>query len=561
MVEVGDIPKDFGKGGKSINHFIPLSDGHFLLTYSDGVAEIDSLGRTVWKNTLPPGENGFAPLARLRNGNLLIDDGKVMVEIDDKGKPVWEFVFENWGAIKGCLNLVRLGLDLPRPAGWRVDSWDNRLRQLRHPEPRVRARAAADLARAWPQKPEIIPAIIEAFDDPVAEVNTELAETLGHLGPKVLPYLMRALENPRMKIRAGAVFTLGHFPEEGEKIVPFLVKALRDENWLVRWEAARTLRFKGLKAEVALPGLVKALRDENWLVRQEATSSLGYFGPQAAPALPDLVRALKDKNRKVAEQAAWALSFIGPQAASAVPELMEAVKIFPREPEDKLQEMAIWALGRIGPGAGKAVPFLVQALQSPEYQKLHLLMAESLFEITPLTKANISIIVNSFRKVGNKFPYGMCFILLLERIGPEATRAAIPELTASLTSDHPTTVEVAARALGKLGPAAQEAIPALIEALKVPNRYPRSLASARDVARVEVAKALGSMGRLAKPALPALKEAAALQEGRWIDEDEDEVLCGELWKGEKWETKFRWNPPVPFQAAVREAIQKIEEAR
>jgi hypothetical protein len=76
--------------------------------------------------------------------------------------------------------------------------------------------------------------------------------------------------------------------------------------------------------------------------------------------------------------------------------------------------------------------------------------------------------------------------------------------------------EAAAEALGKIGPLAKDAVPTLVEALKVKNRLEWGEAQKKERLRVEVAKALGRIGPAARAALPALRKAS--KEKRWWDE-------------------------------------------
>ncbi|MBI4601566.1 MAG: HEAT repeat domain-containing protein [Planctomycetes bacterium] len=92
----------------------------------------------------------------------------------------------------------------------------------------------------------------------------------------------------------------------------------------------------------------------------------------------------------------------------------------------------------------------------------------------------------------------------LGRIGPAAS-AAVPALMEALMSDN-TVGFCSARALGQIGPKAQAAVPALIRALEDPA----------DIVRMKAAHALWMIGPAAEAALPALHELA--------EKDEDETV-------------------------------------
>jgi HEAT repeat protein len=116
-------------------------------------------------------------------------------------------------------------------------------------------------------------------------------------------------------------------------------------------------------------------------------------------------------------QAAITLGEIGPQAAEAVPALFEALK------DPKVHDASMKALEKIGFDSKVAIPELIEALK---YDDLRAYAAKALLEVGP---------------------------------------AAVPELIRALEGDYGPVREYAAYILGKMGPKAREAVPALTEAL------------------------------------------------------------------------------------------------
>ena len=85
----------------------------------------------------------------------------------------------------------------------------------------------------------------------------------------------------------------------------------------------------------------------------------------------------------------------------------------------------------------------------------------------------------------------------LGKIGPKAEKA-VPALVRALKDKNEYVRQWAASALGKIGPKAEKAVPALTEALK--DRWP-------GIRAQDAAVALGKIGPAAEKAVPALTEA------------------------------------------------------
>jgi vesicle coat complex subunit len=192
----------------------------------------------------------------------------------------------------------------------------------------------------------------------------------------------------------------------------------------VRSDVAKTLGEIGPTARESVPALAASLQDPEQVVRWEAARALGAIGSNARDAVPALVIALGDPEAAIRGQAAWALGEFGSGAREAVPALANALK----DLNPEVRSDAAWALGRIGPEA-VAVLSLGRALQ------------------------------DSDRRVGH------LAALALVELGKDG----VPPLVAALNSADPDVRCEAAWALGKFGPDAQVAVPALTALLSDPE--------------------------------------------------------------------------------------------
>ncbi len=179
-----------------------------------------------------------------------------------------------------------------------------------------------------------------------------------------------------------------------------------------------------------------------------AALELGRRGEKAVPALVGVLKEPGGDNR-VRGHAVHALGMIGPAAKDAIPELIRALE----DEEPSLSNQAAFALGRIGPAAGFA---LVKALEKGN-PRVGVLAARALAKIPPV-------------------------------------KGAVPPLLAALQKEQMPQNQVALiDALGAQGPAAAEAVPALIELAKQDKAPP-----------AHVVAALGQIGSGAKEAVPYL---------------------------------------------------------
>jgi HEAT repeat protein len=246
--------------------------------------------------------------------------------------------------------------------------------------------------------------------------------------------------------------------------VPALVKALKDEDARVRLEAAENLGLIGPPAADAVPVLLKlAKQDADPLVRVVAARAVACIDPKNETAVPILVEALKDKAGKVRKSAAQSLGDLGPGARSAVAALIETAK----DLDPTVSWAVIDALGQIGPDAETAVPTLVEALKDA----------------------------------------GTCgaAVEALGQLGPKA-RTAIPALEAVLKEDSAPLRWTAAASLVRIGGAgAKPGVAFLLKPGRVPGR------SRYDATNILTTPA----AREALPALldavrdPAVRDAAA----------------------------------------------------
>ncbi len=216
-----------------------------------------------------------------------------------------------------------------------------------------------------------------------------------------------------------------------------------------------------------LPGVIQELVQRAQRGDLQAMRDLGKKGPAAKEAIPGLTEALKKENpRKMAGdngnnrlELAVALVRIDPMNEYAKWTLKECLT----DPNKHVQVMAAYELARLQPGDEKAVQRLVDLFSAGGYARLE--AAECLGKLGPVAKAAFPGLLETFSQRPNMDACRVtCQALIL--IDPVA---ALPHLIKALASPDASLPTAAAEALGDMGPAAKEAIPALRELAKRPG--------------------------------------------------------------------------------------------
>lgn len=354
--------------------------------------------------------------------------------------------------------------------------------------------SAAFIRWQYPDSPHAV-TIVSAIDDLTScdyEMRDQAADTLKHLGPEAVPYLVRALdqhENLWTRYRNKLPFV--HFPQRNltairersaeqlavlaprdTRATRALIFALRDDNP----EVQRALRKIGPSDQ-----LTAALRQRDPRIRGGAAEVLGDLGPRASESVPALVRVLQDKDQSVRVHAAHALGAIGDR--SAIEPLIATLN----DPLSSVRAASAESLGRIR--AAEAIPVLTQKLADPEAE-VCVKAAQAVWRIDRDGNLAVPVLVRALRDRHA----GMEAKFVLGEIGP-AAKDAVAALVQSLREERVgrplRTPPSSALALGRVGAAA---VPALIPVLKTDY----------DEVRTSAVIALGFVGKPAHDAVPYL---------------------------------------------------------
>lgn len=237
-----------------------------------------------------------------------------------------------------------------------------------------------------------------------------------------------------------------------------------------------------------LPQLMAALNHADPNVRAAAANAVGSLGSEAKPAVGQLTQMLRDPDKNVRGKAARALAETGPEA---VPSLVTALK------DDEARPYAAAALAEVRPVPQDAVGALIDNLREPEPEQRAAVQTALISIGAPAVPPLIHSLRDKDRRNSAALTLGRigkaaepALPDLLEGLkDPDATfrisshqalvhmgPSAVPKLAQALKDPSDRVWYSAVLALAKIGPAARSAVPALVEAMKAENKGLRILA-------------------------------------------------------------------------------------
>jgi HEAT repeat protein len=290
---------------------------------------------------------------------------------------------------------------------------------------------------------------------------------LGAVAPRVSggppPALIRALDDGSVTIRAAAAAALGHYAHGLDPAIPPLIRHLEDEEPHARSacaEALRAIRPPAVSPAVA-PAVLAALRVSDHTARASLVMLLGRLKPDPGAAVPVLLAILR-------EAADPGVPAAGPDRGVA-------------ESGPNPGDAAAEALGRVAPGTPRAAEVMAALLEivrsGPPRRRAA--AAEALGDFGPAAVAAAPVLIGLAKEARS-----------IEAVTPASDEATVALGRTSLA---------AIRALGKIAPgtpAADEALSAVIEALRAPWVG----------TRWQALRALPAFGPKAAAVLPAIRE-------------------------------------------------------
>lgn len=345
--------------------------------------------------------------------------------------------------------IARLESPLPRQLSWLLFA----LRSLNH------------------EAAPAIPALLRLLDSPVAYDIAEILETLIDVGaepPVMSPLLVRCLydESPRVAGRAARLLSQIDPTVAGRQALR-LADLLDSRSGETVALALAGLRGLGALAVDAVPHLVRTLSDADADTKEQVAKVLVRIGPPAAPATPAIVAQMQQTFYGTRTMLALieAAGAIGPEAAPALPILMEMIRSAEVDAPgtrsgpsvDRARCAALVAIANIG---GRDPDFLdvAQAALSSDSMSMRIAALQALSIVGTPARDRLPDILPALE-------YGDSNIRLAAAQTINNASDGNPQLISTLVrllEDADLEVRAAAAAaLGRLGPSAADAVPAL----------------------------------------------------------------------------------------------------
>lgn len=347
--------------------------------------------------------------------------------------------------------------------------------------------AASALGDIGPDAEAAVAALVRATSVPDPELREGAVEALGKIGAKrevALPALRKCLSDASGGVRLAAAAAILQYEPHNPEAAAELIAALMDANPGVRTSAVKSLGRHRSVAKGAVENLTKAVNDAQPGVRKNAIELLGELGPDAKGAVETLIEVLNDRDVFVRTTAIDSLAKMRMTARPAVPALTALLKQanVPLSPEAqkiideaaRLLKMstlssinvalhAAMALEEIEPGKTPARQLLTAMIKDEKTDFWDRLDAAVYLATTTADKTALEVLIAHVRHTDQGARSKVAHALA--RLGRAEAAAPLAE---DLTFDNQPVRIRAAAALGKLGPAARSAIPALVAASENP---------------------------------------------------------------------------------------------
>jgi HEAT repeat protein len=286
---------------------------------------------------------------------------------------------------------------------------------------------------------DALPDALPALKHSDQQVRMAVTQLLGRMGEKAIPHLLEALQDKDFNVRWNAVNSLHFQKANAKKIVPTLVElAEKSGDGQTRYVALYGLARMGPEGHGPLFKMLKKEKDDG--VRANVLQQLGQFGELPKESLAYLLDGLKDKSPQVRWSSANALGAAGKHAKEVVGPLTKALK----DGDQNVRYNALYALSRLGEAG---TPGLVEALKDGD-DNMRIQVVQQIMYRGKQNKAAVPALIEVLKKSANaQLRWMTC--QTFGNMGADA-QDAIPALTEALNDSNQTVRQQAQQALNRI---------------------------------------------------------------------------------------------------------------
>ncbi len=337
-----------------------------------------------------------------------------------------------------------------------------------------------------PFKAAAVPRLVDLFKegpDRLRLIVLNFLVGLGAEGEAAAPALARALEDGSPVVAGQAALVLGRLGPKAKEYVPALEKACQ------RSAAGKTTAVLIALGRMGPEGLAALHRlAAKSPVRQSAIQALGPLGDHSKTTIDLLTAALKDESQYLQHDAARSLIALG-RAELAVPVMREWL----RDADIEWRRQTVLELSNPATETPALVPLLIESIKDRDAHVVYQPWPRSSLPLGLMGQYGAGGAIGGGVGFGGGLNFGFggvspssvrsVAIASLGRVGP-AAKDAVPALLGLLASEDAGSRTMAAEALGDIGPRARTAIAVLRKAIKDDDADVR-LAAAGALARLD----------------------------------------------------------------------------
>jgi HEAT repeat protein len=367
----------------------------------------------------------------------------------------------------------------------------------------VRSAAAEALGKMGPIAEPAVPALLRATKDanPFVRLDSAIAiwKIEGNSAPCVpvfIGLLTQRWETRHARLlRAATAEALGEIGPDARQAIPALIQVLTSGEGEARDQAVGALGKMGPVARAAEPELLKALNEEDAFFRIKVAEALARIGGPRTPVIWALVDVVKDASHPpfARELAMQALESCGPRAEGSTVALIEARS----DSNPLVSGLAGEVLASLAPESSRNPVATLNAAMTSKDPHLRVVAAEGLWRISGQAEQAIPVLVEAL--TAQELLARRWAARALGDAKPEYGPVVLPALRDRLKDSDLQVRVFAAEAIWNVEGKSDPVVPALLEVLKDRNNPGR--------ARERAAYALGRIGPAAREAVPALRQA------------------------------------------------------